>query len=180
MAKLAVRLRFQNSTEVKVNTAFDKAEILRTHLLRPTWHLISSKDIHWMLELSAPRLKSLFKTWLKELELTEKVLTKSFKVIESDLADKKSIVRNQLVLELKKSKIRTDENRASHILMHAELNGLICSGINNNNDSTYALLEERVPNKNKLTKEMRWQNLQQNIFKVIHLLLFMILSGGLV
>jgi hypothetical protein len=153
MAKLAVGLRFHNSTEVKVNTAFDKAEILRTHLLRPTWHLVSYKDIYWMLELSAPRLKSLLKTRLKELELTEKVLTKSFNVIESALADKKSIARNQLVLELKKSKIRVDENRASHIFMQAELDGLICSGINNNNDSTYALLEERIPDKNKLTKE---------------------------
>jgi hypothetical protein len=153
MSKLAVGLRFRNSTETEVNTALNNAEIIRTHLLRPTWHLVSPEDIYWMLELSVPKLKSLLKPRLKELELTQPILKKCFNILESTLFQNKSLTRKAIVNLFEKAKIKTDENRSSHILMQAEFDGLICSGLNVNNDTTYALLEERVPAKTKFNKD---------------------------
>lgn len=165
MAKLAIGLRLTKSIEEKINASLDSAEILRTHLLRPTWHIVSSDDIYWMLNLTAPRLKSLLKHRLRDLEITKSILVKATKIIEKSLVEHKSLTRKQIVDLLSNSKIKTNENRSSHILMNAELNGIICSGLTNNNDTTYTLLEESVPKKNTLTKDESLYTLASKYFQ---------------
>ena len=49
MAKWAIGVRLQNTTDSIIEDAFNKGEILRTHVLRPTWHFVSADDIYWML-----------------------------------------------------------------------------------------------------------------------------------
>src|SRR5690606_24690937 len=58
MSKFAVGVRLEKTTESSVQEALNKGEILRTHVMRPTWHLVSAEDIHWMLELTAPHILS--------------------------------------------------------------------------------------------------------------------------
>lgn len=45
MAKWAIGLRLQGSKEASIESAFNRGDILRTHLLRPTWHFVSPADI---------------------------------------------------------------------------------------------------------------------------------------
>lgn len=71
MAKWAVGIRLLNFTEQMIDAAIDKGEIIRTHLLRPTWHFVSSNDIHWMLELTAPQIKARLKSQHKALGITD-------------------------------------------------------------------------------------------------------------
>jgi hypothetical protein len=153
MAKWAVGLRMDSGTEETINAALDKGEIIRTHLLRPTWHLVSADDIYWLLELTSPQILSLMKTRHKQLELTEEVLKKSNKVIMKALSQEKHVTREELVKELERVKITNDDNRASHLLVLEEMKGLICSGKIIGNKQTYALLPERVPIKKTLPKE---------------------------
>ena len=40
-------------------TAFDDGRLLRTHVLRPTWHFALPEDIRWLLRLTAPKLRSI-------------------------------------------------------------------------------------------------------------------------
>ena len=54
MVKWAVGVRLPNSTEKSIEAAMDKGEIIRTHVLRPTWHLVSADDLRWMLDLDRP------------------------------------------------------------------------------------------------------------------------------
>ena len=65
MAKLALALRLQKGTIDSVDEAIDQAKIIRTHVLRPTWHLVTSQDIRWMLQLSYRRLKNAYDTYEK-------------------------------------------------------------------------------------------------------------------
>lgn len=58
MVRWAVGIRLPQLTEQMFIKSFNDAEIIRTHLLRPTWHLVSAEDISWMLELTAPQIKS--------------------------------------------------------------------------------------------------------------------------
>src|SRR5438046_1563490 len=58
MAKWAIGVRLPKSTNTSVETAIDKGEIIRTHLLRPTWHFVLAKDIYWMIDLTGPRIKA--------------------------------------------------------------------------------------------------------------------------
>lgn len=153
MAKWAIGLRLNKATEETIHSAINSAEIIRTHLLRPTWHFVSAEDIYWMTELSGPRIISSMRGRNKQLELSDKIFKKSFRVMEKTLRDDNHLTRKELVNEINKSKIATDENRASHILMNAELEGIICNGEMKGKQTTYALLEERVPRTKKLHKD---------------------------
>lgn len=53
MAALAVAVRTGGTTE-SVREALDEGTVLRTHVLRPTWHLVARDDLRWMTELTAP------------------------------------------------------------------------------------------------------------------------------
>jgi hypothetical protein len=164
MAKWAVGIRLTNATDTIVEAALDKGEILRTHLMRPTWHFVSAEDIFWMLELTAPQIIASMKFREKWLGLTNEILAKSHRVIERALASDEHLTRDELVAELTKAKIRTDENRASHLLMRAELEGLICSGQTQNKKQTYALLKKRVLKKKTMSREKSLTALAQKYF----------------
>lgn len=153
MAKWAIGLRLHEATDKIVKAAIDKGEVLRTHVLRPTWHFVSADDIYWMLELTAPRIKASLKSRHRELELTAPVYRKSRLLIERVLSGNIHLTREELITALRKANINVDDNRSSHLLLWAELEGVICSGAIKNKKQTYALLEERVTKKHLLTRE---------------------------
>jgi len=163
MAKWALGVRCPAATIAKAETALDKGAILRTHLLRPTWHLVSADDIYWMLELSAPYLLAAQKSRNKELELTETIYKKSNRIIEKALS-KGHLLREEILAELQQAKIATDENRSSYLLFRAELDAIICSGKTREGKQTYALLAERVPNRKTLSKEEALATLAERYF----------------
>jgi hypothetical protein len=164
MVKWAVGVRLPNSTDRVIEAAINNGEIIRMHLLRPTWHLVSAKDIYWMLELTAPQIKATLKSRHKELGLSETIITKSNTVIKKALRDGKHLTRNELVAELEKNRIMTNENRASHLLLQAELDGIVCSGATKGKNQTYALLEERVPKTKSLSREKALAKLARQYF----------------
>ncbi len=165
MVKWAMGLRLNNSTEKSIDAAIDSGEIIRTHVLRPTWHFVSAENIFWMLELTAPRLKASMKGRYKQLELTEEVFKKCNKIIEQFLNSGKHATRKELVSELNRSKIATDENRASHILLNSELEKIICNGKMKGKQTTYALLSERIPQTKRLYKEEALRELASKYFE---------------
>jgi len=57
-AKWAVGARMRAATDAAVERAFNAGSILRTHILRPTWHFVLPADIRWLLALTAPRIKA--------------------------------------------------------------------------------------------------------------------------
>jgi DNA glycosylase AlkZ-like len=164
MAKWAVGIRFSNSTDKIITKAIDDGEIIRTHLLRPTWHFVSADDIYWMLELTSPQIKSSMKSRNRELELTEAIFKKSNKIITKALSGGKHLTREELKKELEKSKILTNKNRLAHLLMRAELDGIICSGRTKPKKQTYTLLPERVKSKKLLKREEALAKLANKYF----------------
>lgn len=164
MAKWAIGVRLLKSTDKLIESAIDKGEIIRTHLMRPTWHFVSSDDIYWMLELTAPQIKASLKSRDKELEINKFIYEKSNFIIENALHGGKHLFREELVSGLEQANIATDNNRASHLLLRAELDGIICSGTTKNNKITYALLSERVPKAKVFTREEALSKLAQKYF----------------
>lgn len=153
MAKFAVGLRLPNASEKMVQQAIDAGEILRTHVLRPTWHFVSSENIRWMLALTAPRILKSMKSSLVKLELSPTFLTKSLNSIEKALTKEKQLPRKELVRILEESGFKNEDNRMSHIFLFAELHGLICSGKDQDGKYTYALLDDRVPTSKSLHRD---------------------------
>lgn len=152
-SKWAVGARLPGSTEKKVEAAIDSGEIIRTHIMRPTWHLVSAEDVYWMLELSAPQIKTAAGSRDRELELTEKAFSHCTTLLEKWLRDNNFLPREELTKLLADAGFSNDNNRVSHILMRAEIDGIIGSGPTKNGKQTYALLAERVPVKKLMKRE---------------------------
>lgn len=55
----AVAQRALDANDAAVQSAFQAGRILRTHVLRPTWHFVAPVDIRWLLALTAPRVHAL-------------------------------------------------------------------------------------------------------------------------
>jgi hypothetical protein len=153
MSKWAVGIRMPGTTEEQIEKAIGDGKIIRTHVLRPTWHLASPDDIHWMLQLTARHIKPLIKSRDKELELTEKIYTKSNGIIEKALSGNKHLTREELMTELSHHKIKADGVRASHIMLRAELEGIVCNGKLKGKTHTYRLLDELIKSPKKITHE---------------------------
>jgi hypothetical protein len=164
MAKWAIGIRLPGLKEETINTAIDMGDILRTHLLRPTWHFVSKDDIYWILDLTAQQVKGSFNSRHVQLGLTNSILRKSNSILEKALKGGNHLTREELIEELGKAKIATDENRASHIFAWAELEGLVCSGPTKRGKQTYALLEERVHKKKPFDKDEALASLANKYF----------------
>ncbi len=164
MVRWALGIRIPDSTNESIEAAFNEGHILRTHLLRPTWHLVSSDDIYWMLNLNAPQIRASMRSRDRELGLTASVFEKSNSIFENALQGGKHLSREALLSHLENVNIATDSNRASHLLMHAELDGIICSGRIINNQQSYALLSARVPKTTILSREEAISSLAAKYF----------------
>lgn len=69
MAKWALGIRLPSATLADVERALREGEILRTHILRPTWHFVASEDIRWMLQLTGARIKAANEQYAKSIKL---------------------------------------------------------------------------------------------------------------
>jgi Winged helix DNA-binding domain len=151
-AKWAIGLR-SRSTHLAVERAIDQGRILRTHLLRPTWHFVSSVDIRWMLELTGPHVQRRNSAYNRQLGLDPRVMTCGAGVIERALGDSGCLSRRELSTHLERAGLPARSTHLAHIMMHAELEGLICSGPRRGKQSTYALLAERAPKARRLPRD---------------------------
>jgi len=129
-AKWALGLRLRNARDEDIEQAFNEGSILRTHMLRPTWHFVTPADIRWLLRLSAPRVHAANATQYRKLGLDQEPLNRSNDVIAKALQD---------------GIIAEGGQSMGYIMMRAELDGIVCSGPRRGKQFTYMLLDERAP-----------------------------------
>lgn len=144
-AKWALGQRINNATDTAIEKAFNEGDILRTHMMRPTWHFVSPADIRWIQMLTAPRVHIGSGFMYRKLELDTAIVRKSYAVLEKVLQGRKYLTRSELASEFEKAGIVAAGQRLGYFMMSAELDGVVCSGPRRGKQFTYALLEERVP-----------------------------------
>lgn len=154
-AKWALGLRLSGgATDADVEQAFTSGKLLRTHVMRPTWHFVLPADIRWLLALTSPRVNAGNAYMYRKLELDDTVFKRSNAVLVQALRGGKHLTRPELVVVLQQGGIVLDDlQRLTSILMHAELDGIICSGARRDKQFTYALLDERVPSARILDRD---------------------------
>lgn len=152
MSLLAVAVRTKNATAKSIEEAFNDGKLIRTHLMRPTWHMVSHRDIYWMLDLTTSQIKRTVGGRHHELELSKEILHKANRLLEKYLPETE-LSREEIKAVFLENNIRTDENRLSHLLFNAEMEQLICNGSLKNRLQTYSLLAEKVPVKITLPRE---------------------------
>lgn len=152
--KWALGLRLRGSSDAAVEQALTAGAILRTHVMRPTWHFITPDDIRWLLQLTAPRVKALLGYYSRRLEVDDAVQARSNALMAEALAGGRELTRAELGAALSRGGIATDDNqRLGHLLMAAELDAVICSGARRGKQITYALLDERAPGGRVLARD---------------------------
>ena len=152
-AKWAVSLRMKAGSDALMDRAFAEGSILRTHVLRPTWHFVSPADIRWMLDLTSERINAAMSYNFRRLGLDAALFKRSSVALVKALQGGKQLTRLELVSILEQRGIKTNNLGFLHILMRAELDKLICSGARRGKQFTYALLEERAPHAKTLKRD---------------------------
>jgi hypothetical protein len=161
----AVGQRCAGVDEAAFRRAFDDGRIVRTHVLRPTWHLVSPADLRWMQTLTAPRVHAANVTYYRRSELDAATLARSADLICRSLAGGRQLTRKELRDVLSAGGVEPgDTLRLSLIAMWCELEALICSGAMRGKQHTYALVEDRAPAAAVLDREEALGELARRYF----------------
>jgi len=143
----ALGLRLPEATLETVAAAFEEGRILRTHMLRPTWHFVAAEDIRWIQGLTSSRVHQANAYMYRQQMLDARIFARAHTAIAKALEGGRFLTRNELAVELGRAGIEAQGMRLAYIVMHAELETLICSGPRRGAQFTYALLNERAPSK---------------------------------
>lgn len=153
-AKWALAQRAPGLTDADVEREFERGDILRTHVLRPTWHFVRPADIRWMLELTAPRVRRTLASQSRAWRWDAKLISRSMSAIAKALEDGKSLTRTELGDALARARVKVAHaQHLGHLVMHAELDAIVCSGPRRGSEMTYMLLDTRVPSAPALSRD---------------------------
>ena len=127
-AKWALGLRTEAGTDSEIEAAFAAGEVVRTHVMRPTWHFLAPEDVYWMQALTASRVKKTLGSQFRALELDSALLRRCNALIVKSLRGGKQLTRAELGSALERAGIQAKGLRLTGIVMNSELEALICSG----------------------------------------------------
>jgi Winged helix DNA-binding domain len=150
LAQAMIALRCASATDADVRSALAAGDIVRTHILRPTWHYVAAADLRWLLRLTSPKVESGMAARHRQLSLDETLVGKALDVLTTRLDGRSFATRNELAGEFADAGLLTREDplfgqQAGHLLLLAELRAVICSAPSAAVEHSYALLEEVVP-----------------------------------
>lgn len=143
-AKWSLAQRAQSVTASMMDRAFADGRVLRTHLLRPTWHFVLPEDARWIIQLTRPRVSALNAFQYRQHELDDELFRRSNAALARAVADGNHRTRDELVVALAEAGITASRIRLACILMQAELNMVLISGAPRGKQQTYAAFDERV------------------------------------
>lgn len=150
-ARWSLGQRAADASDAAVQRALADGAVLRTHLLRPTWHFVRRDDLRWLLALTAPRVHALNAYWYRRFGLDDGTApaARVHALLAEAVAGGRHRTRDELAAVLAGHGIAAAGLRLGYLLMRAELDGVLCSGAPRGGASaprhTYALLDERVP-----------------------------------
>ncbi len=139
--------------DADVDQAFAEGRILRTHVLRPTWHFVLPADIRWLLALTGPRVHATNAYMYRQTGLDPGLLERCTALLVAALEGGSQLTRKEVQDVLAREGIAADGFRLGYILMHAELEGVVCSGALRGRQHTYALLDQRAPHGPMLSRD---------------------------
>ncbi len=158
-AAWAVAARTQRRDPCDLATLLDDGAVLRTHVLRPTWHFVCADDIAWLVGLTGPRVQRVTGQQLRAVHgLDDVAIDRAMAVIVEAIGERGELTRPKLGQELTSRGISGRAPPAGGqflmlLLVHAELAGLVCSGRRVDGEHTYALLADRAPSARRLDSD---------------------------
>jgi hypothetical protein len=164
-AKWGLGQRVRGVTDSDIDRVFDQGAILRTHLLRPTWHFVTARDIRWIQQLTSPRVLAGLAGRHRRLELDSRTVARAADLFGETLAGGHFMTRAELADVLTAAGIAIDGQRLPHLIAAAEHANVITSGPIKGKQFTYALLSERAPKARSLDREEALEELTVRYFR---------------
>jgi hypothetical protein len=161
----ALGQRTRAATAADVHRLFDAGAIVRTHVLRPTWHFALPADIRWLLALTAPRLRAGIGRRWRDLGIDHGVIARAQAAFCDALAGGRQLTRADLGAVLLTAGIAPEGQRLPYLILAAELDALVVSGPRRGRDFTYMLMDERVPAAAPLTPDEALRRLAERYFR---------------
>lgn len=167
MMRWAVEMRTRRPSEEAFTKAFNSGKIVRLHLLRGTWQLVSAKDYWWMLDLCAPRAKQVINGWMSSnrIALDGEELSMVRKLIVETAEREGSVTKEDFEEALRSRGMTMDDHRLSYHIRFAELDGVICSGDLLKMKATYALSDRKVPRTGAIERDWALARLAEKYFQ---------------
>jgi hypothetical protein len=149
-ARWTLAQRTNGSTAGQVEEAVADGRILRTHILRPTWHFVHREDLGWLMGLSADRLHQGNKGMYRQTGVDEATTAVSGRILAEAVAGGAHKTREELADALEQAGLPSKGLGFIYHLMHAEISKILVSGAPVRSaggalKQTYALFQERVP-----------------------------------
>jgi hypothetical protein len=165
-AKWALALRMRGGgTNDEIERALDDRRIIRTHVMRPTWHFVPAADAGWMLELTGPRVHRVLSRYYPQHGIDTPMCTCAAKVFERALRDGRHLTRAELGAHLARAGVKAKGIKLALLTIYAELERVICNGKRRGKQLTYALFEERVSKSRHVTREEALAELTRRYFR---------------
>ena len=152
MMRWAVEMRTRRPSHKAFKKAFDEGRVIRLHLMRGTWQLLSAEDYWMLIDLCAPKAIAVTKGWMSsnKISIPDEELYHVRDILAQTAADLGSATKEDIVQALAEKDIRMDDHRLSYHIRMAEMSGTLCSGDLLPMKATYSLTAEKV----KLTAKM--------------------------
>lgn len=149
-ARWSLAQRTAGASAADVEQAVADGRILRTHILRPTWHFVHRDDLRWLMALSAPRLHQGNQGMYRQTGIDPAAASRSSSVLAGSVAGGAHKTREELARALQKEGFPASGLGLAYLIMHAEISGVLASGTPVRSGGgalrqTYALFDERVP-----------------------------------
>ena len=151
LMRWAVAMRTKKPSAKAFKKAFDSGQIIRMHLMRGTWQLVSAEDYWPLLELCSAKALAVIKGWMRsnKISIPDEEVKRIREILVQTAAEKGSVTKEDFVEALAEKDIYMDDHRLSYHIRYAELSGTLCSGDLLPMKATYALAADKVGNASK-------------------------------
>ena len=163
----AVSMRTKRPSLKAFQKAFNAGEIVRFHLMRGTWQLVSAEDYWPFLQLCADKARAVTKGWMasNRISIPDDEFYRIREILCRIVADKRSATKEDIVQGLKEHDITMDDHRLSYHLRMAELAGMLCSGDLLPMRASYALSAEKLPAPSQMDRDEALMLLTRKYFR---------------
>ena len=167
MMRWAVAMRTKLPSLKAFEQDFNAGRIVRTHLFRTTWQLVSGEDLGWMLELCRESALRGLRSWMNtnDVSIPEAEQHSVQQIFADVLAKNQVAYKSEFAAALAEKGIAMPDQRLSYHIRLAEYAGLVCSGDLTPLKKTYALVSAKLPATRPLPREEALALLARKYFR---------------
>lgn len=162
----AVAMRMKKPSYKAFEESFNEGKLIRAHLLRCTWQLVTAEDYHWIRQVCYHKGLFVMNGWTTSMgfKFSEKEKAFTLSYIEALLEERGVCTDEEITAALLKAGIPIEHLVYSHHLRMAELERLVCSGPPGPK-STYALVRKRVGKYTPIDRDEALGKLARKFFR---------------